>query len=220
MPLVFGGTAILLIILVTAGWLLLGGNIAGRDEQLSNTKEKATPVPTQMQNGNATPVPTVSPLPAMNDQTSVNAPLDSGIGSNSKMPDVNDPAKSPPIMKTEDHSVLFNLHQCRKSGSAITCVFTFQNKGADRKFEFVAHRSNLYDELGNGYNGQRGQLANYEGNEPRIAFVSGVTTRAQITFDGIDPNVTKITLLRIQFDVGDDYGLEVKFRNVPLVISK
>ncbi len=123
-------------------------------------------------------------------------------------------------MKTEDHSVLFNLHQCRKSGSSITCDFTFTNKGPDRKFEFVIDRSNLFDELGNTYNGRNGQLASNQGNEPRIIFVSGVTARAQMTFEGIQPNATKITLLRIQYDVGDDNNLEVKFRNVPLLIPK
>ena len=50
--------------------------------------------------------------------------------------------------------------------------------------------------------------------------ISGVTAKAQITFVGVEPNATKITLLRLQYDVGEDNNLEIKFRNVPLIVSK
>jgi flagellar basal body-associated protein FliL len=211
---VFIGIAGVLIILIGAGWLFLRSTFETRDLPRTTANTSATPAQTPPTPALATP----SPGPALTQDANANSNTDTV--SNSKSVELNDPTKQTPIMKTEDHSVQFNLHQCRKSGSAITCDFTFQNKGPDRRFEFVVHRSNLYDELGNGYSGQKGQLANYEGNQPRIAFVSGVTTRAQITFDGIDPNAAKITVLRIQFDVGDDNGLEVKFRNVPLIIAK
>jgi hypothetical protein len=41
-----------------------------------------------------------------------------------------------------------------------------------------------------------------------------------MTFDRIEPDAAKITLLRVHYDVGDKSGLDINFRNVPLVISK
>ncbi len=179
------------------------------------------------------PVTTATPMPSptvLLESANSNKPA-SNVVSNSPIitdePDVIvQPDKTiaekqlPIIMKTEDHSILFSLQECRKSGSSISCEFLFTNKGSDRRFQFAIYQSNLYDELGNGYDGKIGQLANKDGNNIRIDFISGVTAKAIIAFEGIEPNAAKITLLRLQYDVGDDYGLMVKFRNVPLTISK
>jgi len=123
-------------------------------------------------------------------------------------------------MKAEDHSVLFALHECRKSGSSITCLFSLTNKGQDRRFRLYGYESKLFDELGNGYKGSETQIANQTGNSPEISFINGVTTRAQMTFEKVESNAAKITLLDIRFVVGSDYNLSVKFRNVPLIVSK
>jgi hypothetical protein len=74
--------------------------------------------------------------------------------------------------------------------------------------------------LGNGYAGSDGQLANKTGDFPQIDFIGGVTTKAQMTFEKIEPNSMKITLLNVVFTVGYDSDLTVKFRNVPLIVSK
>ena len=94
------------------------------------------------------------------------------------------------------------------------------NTGQDRRFRLSVYESQLFDELGNGYKGSEAQVANQTGSTPEIAFISGVTTKAQMTFEKIEPNATKITLLKFSFLVGNDYDLAVKFRNVPLTISK
>ncbi len=62
--------------------------------------------------------------------------------------------------------------------------------------------------------------ANQTGARPEIEFIGGVTTKAQMTFENVEPSATKITLLNIGFNVGYDYDLSVKFRNVPLIISR
>lgn len=123
-------------------------------------------------------------------------------------------------MKAEDHSVLFALHECRKSGSSITCQFSLTNKGQDRRFRLYGYNSKLFDELGNGYKGSETQIANQTGDSPEIGFINNVTTRAQMTFENVEPNAAKITLLEIGFIVGNDYDLSVKFRNVPLIVFK
>ena len=210
LPIVF---VVLLIIIaaLVAGWFLLGskdGNKANYSQIAVNVQ---TPIPTP------TPTETPTPLPSPSQPANVNV----STNSETVLPTTTETDKPlPVIMKTEDHSVLFSLHQCRKSGSSITCDLSLTNKGSDRGFQFVVYRSNLYDELGNSYNGKNGQVANQDGSNIRIGFIAGVTARAQITFEGVEPNAAKITLLRLQFDVGDDDGLEVKFRNVPLIVSK
>ena len=224
-PFIFG--VLLLVVGASAvGWLLLGSRA---DNANQNNQLAAVNIQTPTLTSTVTPIATPTPIPTLTPptptpslETNANTPANSEIIANTKLADESNSAAKqlPPIMKTEDHSVVFGLQQCRKSGSAITCDFLFTNKGSDRRFQFVVYRSNLYDELGNGYNGKKGQLANQDSGNPRIDFVSGVTARAQITFEGVEPNAAKITLLRLQYDVGDDYGLEVKFRNVPLLISK
>lgn len=223
LPFIFAGLLVL-IGMTVGGWFLLtsGGSNSNQDNrQAEITVQTPTVTPMFTPSATPTPFPSPSPSPTVPLETNTSIPPDSEIVSNANLANENNPPKQlPPIMKIEDHSVVFGLQQCRKSGSAITCDFLLTNKGADRRFRFVVYRSNLYDELGNGYNGKKGQLANQEGSNPQIDFVSGVTAKAQITFEGIDPNASKITLMRIQYDVGDDRGLEVKFRNVPLLISK
>ncbi len=219
-PFIFVGLIALLIIGIFAAWLILQRSYPDRAAQGSSANIQPGSTPIQIVKNTASPTPFSTPSPSSSPEVTENLPANSDTVSASRPADITDPTKLPPIMKTEDHSVLFNLHQCRKSGSSITCDFTFTNKGPDRQFQFVIDRSNLFDELGNTYNGRNGFVASTEGNEPRINFVSGVTAKAQMTFESIQPNAVKIMLLRIQYDVGDDRGLEVKFRNVPLLIPK
>jgi hypothetical protein len=227
-PFILGGLLLLAGALI-GGWLLLGlraneSNQNNRQIAVVTQTPVSMPTPTPIVE-TPTPLPSPSPMPTLSPETNSNVSTNSEMKSetiaDSKPADESNPAKQlPVIMKAEDHSILFALHQCRKSGSAITCDFSLTNKGSDRRFKFVIYRSNLYDELGNGYNGKNGQLANQDGGQPSIDFVSGVMTKAQITFEGIEPNAAKITLLRIHYEVGDDSRLDVKFRNVPLIVSK
>lgn len=220
LPYIFVGILALLVLSILGAWLILQRNYPDRDSQISSANIQPVSTPFQTVKSSATSTPNLSPTPTGTSENAEVPATNSDTVSTSKPADLGDPTKLPPIMKTEDHSVLFNLYQCRKSGSSITCDFTFTNKGPDRKFQFVIYRSNLFDELGNTYNGKNGQIASNDGNNPQITFVAGVTAKAQMTFEGIQPNATKITLLRIQYDVGEDYGLEIKFRNVPLLIPK
>lgn len=221
---IFIGLLLLIAVTVVGGILLFSErNNDSRQAAVNTQANFQTPIP--LSTATPMPSPTVSSELANSNNSFSNAESNSPIVTDE--PDVTvQPDKTPAekqlpvIMKTEDHSVLFSLQQCRKSGSSITCEFLFTNKGADRQFQFVIYRSNLYDELGNGYDGKKGQLANKDGSNIRIDFISGVTAKAIIAFEGIEPNAAKITLLRLQYDVGEDYGLDVKFRNVPLTISK
>jgi len=228
-PLILGGL-LLLVGASVIGWLLLGSS----QKEVSQSKRQAavniqTPIPTPTLSPTETPTPlpslSASPLPSVspeaNSNISMNSETQLQTSVNSKQTDESNSAKPlPTIMKAEDHSVLFALHECRKSGSSINCLFSLTNKGADRRFQLSRYSSELFDELGNGYKGSDAQLANQTGGLPEIGFINGVTTRAQMTFENVEPNAAKITLLNIGFKVGRDDGLSVKFRNVPLIVSK
>ena len=208
--------------LIAVGYFLFGGNSNGnQNKQIAANvlNPIATPAVTTSLTQTPVPTPTVSPTQIDNTNSITNSDETQNLPDNGKSSTDNSPPK-PVIMKAEDHSILFGLQQCRKSGSSITCELLLTNKGADRNFQFVVYRSHLFDELGNTYEGAGGQVAKENGNNIRIGFINGVTAKAQITFNEIEPNAAKITVLRLQFDVGDDRGLEVKFRNVPLTISK
>jgi hypothetical protein len=228
LPLVLGG--ILLLVGAAVGGILLFGSKTNNANQ-SNRQTSAniqTPVPKPSATQTVeppTPLPSSTPLPTISPEANSNASVNSETKletpANSKPADESNPAKPlPVIMKAEDHSVLFALHECRKSGSSITCIFSLTNKGQDRQFRLSIFESKLFDELGNGYSGSEAQIANKTGDTPQIGFINGVTTKAQMTFNKVEPNAMKITLLNIGFTVGNDYNLSVKFRNVPLIVSK
>jgi hypothetical protein len=236
LPLFFGGLLLLTALgALTGGWLLLGSKAgdAGQNNQQQAAVNVQTPVSMR------TPPPTLEtppPLPpslsppeaspeansnVSTNSTSANSAIEPESSVSPKPPDESNPAKPlPVIMKTEDHQVLFALHECRKSGSSITCFFSLTNKGQDRRFRFSRYESKLFDELGNGYKGSDAQVANQTGGRPEIDFISSVTTKAQMTFENIEPNAAKITLLDLSFSIERDFGLSVKFRNVPLTVSK
>lgn len=229
LPVIFGGLLLLVVAFISV-WFLFGSNkteISQSDKQSAVNIKIPTPTitPSPTLTETPTPLPSPSPSPTVSPETNANISTNSETKietpANSKMSDENSPAKPLPIiMKAEDHAVLFALHECRKSGSSITCLFSLTNKGQDRRFRLSRYDSKLFDELGNGYKGSDAQVANQTGGIPEIDFINGVTTRAQMTFENIELNAAKITLLDIGFRVGADNNLSVKFRNVPLIVSK
>ncbi len=219
---------LLLVGALGGAWFLFGSNkneISQSNRQTTVNVQTPTPTPSPTPTETPTPLPSPSPSPTVspeaNSNVSTNFETKPETPANSKPADETTPAKQlPTIMKAEDHSVLFALHECRKSGSSITCLFSLTNKGQDRRFRFVGYDSRVFDELGNGYKGSDAQIANQTGLRAEIDFIGGVTTRAQMTFEKVEPNAAKITLLDIKFSVASDFNLSVKFRNVPLIVSK
>lgn len=224
-PIVFVGLLTVLVLGIIGSWSFLRYSYGGQEISASPSKVPTPPIPSvspSSQQPSPTPSPNLEPSPTALPEVANNVTTvtNSDIVSTSNTVHASDSTKLPPVMKAEEHFILFNLHQCRKSGTAITCFFTLTNKGDDRELVWAVGRSAVFDELGNSYRGSDGQIANRTGDWERLAFVSGVTTKAQMTFDRIEANATKITLLRINFSVGQAYELDIKFRNVPLIIAK
>lgn len=217
-PYVFGVFVLVLGLGIFGAWMLLKSRLDPSGNN-SNTQPVAAATPLPITTPTPTPIANVMPPANANDNSNA-AAANTETVSVSKPNEQTDPTTLPPVMKAEDHSVQFNLHQCKKSGSSIECFFTITNKGDDRRLQLRSYNTNVFDELGNTYRANRLRLANEEGDYPEINFISGVTTKARAEFADIDPKGSKITLLNIEFNVGNDRGLNIKFRNVPLVISR
>ena len=226
LPLILISLLLLIGISVTV-WLWFAfrpSNEAPSNKQVAVNVQTPVSTPTPLSISTPTPLPSLSPSPTISSESNTNVSNVSNATpetvSNSKLANESNPAKLPSLMKAEEHSVVFNLQQCRKSGTSITCDFTMTNTGQDRQLRLPVYQCKLFDELGNGYKGSEAQVANQTGDSPEIGFINGVTAKAQMTFDNIEPNAARITLLNFGFSVGNDYNLAVKFRNVPLTISK
>lgn len=121
---------------------------------------------------------------------------------------------------------LFELHSCVLRGQRLTCNFTIMNDDdSDRPFHLDIYwgenASRIYDELGNEYVSQRGQLASESGT-PGISglshtLVSRIKTTASLQFDGIHSAATTAKVLRVSFHCSPTGGeSHADFTDVPL----
>lgn len=116
--------------------------------------------------------------------------------------------------KTQAQFFTFELKQCRMSGNSVVCDLLITNNDRDRELQLKT--GTLFDEVGNSHNSNSIQLANemYSGQQ---LLISGVPTSARVKFDGVSPQASKITLLRISLWVQSGTFFVVEFRNVSLV---
>ena len=76
----------------------------------------------------------------------------------------------------------------------------------------------MFDDRGNEYKAKEGQLGNEKGPYSlHNVLVSGVPTKASLTFEKVSKMASAISLLEINFKAGENgkYG-SVQFRNIPL----
>ncbi len=134
---------------------------------------------------------------------------------------------SPPVrhreftQRVESRFYTFELKQCRLSGTSVICDLVITNNDTDRYLGCDASSSSMYDDSGNGTRGTNSQIANAGTYDNAPLLVSGVPVRARITFEGISPQASRITLLKILYITASEgrrrENFEVEFRNVPLV---
>lgn len=140
-------------------------------------------------------------------------------------------AGSPKAESLKAKSFAFEIEGCTLSGSTADCLLLVENQVADRSLLLV-DSSRLYDELGNEYAPQRLRIANSvknvtSGGLPAISvggrlqwrsgvgkvILKGVPTAVELTFEGVDPQASRVSLLQIVF-VADDTPFEVGFRDL------
>jgi TolB-like protein len=149
--------------------------------------------------------------------------------------DANTQPEQKGIQKLDVQSFTFELVQCTRSGGTVACDLLITNNDVERQLTFENRRnvvngtvvpsgnSVLYDNLGNSHRWRAGQIAN---SATGAVLVSGVPTKARITFDDIPSQVTSCSLVSLSFEnlsagpvrVYGSSGqvFKVEFRNVPL----
>lgn len=130
------------------------------------------------------------------------------------------PAKQSDQKRSKDAEFFtFELVQCRLSGETVICDLVITNHDIERQLKFMT--SYLFDDLGNSHQVYDNEIA----NSGRIAvLVSGVATRARVTFNNVPNQAKSSPLLSLEFNVdradamfgGGGHSFKVEFRNVPL----
>jgi len=126
--------------------------------------------------------------------------------------------QSTAAQRIDDLGFTFELQPCEMSRSMISCDISIKNNRDDRGLTLEVDGSRLFDELGNSYSAILARLGNQSGGGPHIDLVSGVTTKARMTFQPLGSQASKIAMLQIHFTSFSD-GRTIKFRGVPLVKS-
>lgn len=111
----------------------------------------------------------------------------------------------------------FELHKCRASGNLVACDFTITNNDVDRKMYWArGYNNRLYDDFNNEVKKSRAEIANDSSFSPEAFLVRGIPTRARLFFEGISPDATKATLIKIFVSAEGTSTFEIQFRNIPL----
>lgn len=121
---------------------------------------------------------------------------------------------------------VFELQECKSSGTNITCSILITNKGTDRQLTISSHPipglyTELFDNNGNRYEVKEIVLGNQD--HPVMAtllLISNVATKASVYFNNVDSQAKTVSLLNLivgegQISLGLKYST-VQFRNIPL----
>lgn len=132
----------------------------------------------------------------------------------------------PSQQREEAQGFVFELQLCKASGKEVTCDLLITNKKEnDRELKIfnspgmLYRRSRMIDDLGNEYTANKIQLGNSISSSFSLAsniLVSGVPTKAGLSFEDVSKVVSKIAILRIDFDYNTGKQFFVEFRNIPL----
>lgn len=121
--------------------------------------------------------------------------------------------------KVDAEFFTFELVQCKLSGGTALCDLVITNHDVERQLKLMVNT--LFDDSGNVHNSGDNQI----GNAGRIAvLVSGVATRARVTFRDVPTQVKTSPLLTFNFNVdradarfgGGGHSFKIEFRNVVL----
>jgi hypothetical protein len=119
---------------------------------------------------------------------------------------------------------LLELHSCVLRGQNLICGLTVTNDlNSDREFFlriYWGSASRVFDEDGNEYVSQRGQLGRQSGTPGISGFgeslLPAVKTKASLEFEKIAPNVKLAKVLRIVFSTDGYHEQTADFRDVPI----
>jgi len=93
------------------------------------------------------------------------------------------------------------------------------NNDKDRELIFFTKRSRMFDDFGNEYEPSKGELANKQvgsRSDARSLLISGIPTKASLTFKNVTQEASGISLLEIRCYEQESGEFKIKFRNIPL----
>lgn len=123
-------------------------------------------------------------------------------------------SKSSKTWRIDSHFFTFDLQRCRLSGTSVLCEFTITNNDRDRRLA-INNRTRMFDDFGNESEGRNYQIADKTGvYGVEAALITGVPVKARMTFEGISPQATRMTLFHLQWYSEGDFVVE--YRNIPL----
>jgi len=116
---------------------------------------------------------------------------------------------------------LFELKRCSLTGRSVECDLLITNNKDDRRLniwaDYWGSRSRLIDPNGNEYvSGEEAILGSSKGGRPQSILVSGIPTKAKMSFENVSPDIELARLVEISCE-SDSGSFKVQFRNVPLV---
>lgn len=118
--------------------------------------------------------------------------------------------------KVDAQFFTFELLRCRLSGTTVACDLTITNNDKDRRLAICASGV-IFDDFGNSYEMYGAQLANDQGRTAQAYLISGLKTKAKVTFERVSPEATKITLMNLNIcQVEGGAGFNLEYRNISL----
>lgn len=124
------------------------------------------------------------------------------------------PTPKPNNLRKESSFFTFDLQGCKLSGTSVICDFIITNTDKDRKL-IICKSSEIYDDFNNKSRASSTELADSRSGGTGCAgtiLISGVPTKARLTFDKVSAEATKITLLKLS----SNREVSIEYRNIPL----
>ena len=130
---------------------------------------------------------------------------------------------APLFRKVESNNFTFELLKCKISGGSMSCHLLITNGEKDRKFELNAlsygsaaraPSSRCFDSSGSEYIADKARVGSTQGGIASTMLVSGVPTKASLSFKNISTQDKMLSLLELSCHAGEWF--KVQFRNVLL----
>lgn len=139
-------------------------------------------------------------------------------------PGISSPS-SPPAkaqQRVEAKDFIFDLQGCKLSGQTVTCSLVITNKGVDGKLTIInwggsTSVARIFTDSGDEYRSQVVQLGNKRQNAQDVEneLVSGIPTKASLTFENVSTKGSMLTLLEIVCR-SERGNFRAQFRNILL----
>jgi len=129
------------------------------------------------------------------------------------------------IKRVESNNFTFELLRCKLSGGRMTCHLLITNGDKDRTFLLNARnrrspKSRCFDSSGNEYIADEAQVGSSHGSFAKTMLVSGVPTKASLSFKNMSTQAKMLSLLELNCkskkETFKSQFLKSQFRNVPL----